>query len=55
MQFELHKFLLTLEKDFPEILNEVLSCRSDQQQQTNSKENRNTPNQMKIGNSTILQ
>ena len=35
VQFELDKFLPTLEKDFPEILNEISSCNNNQQQQPN--------------------
>ena len=38
IQFEWHKFLPTLEEDFPEILNEVLGQNNNQQQLLNSKE-----------------
>ena len=43
LHFEWDKFLPTLEKDFAEVLNEVLSD-SNNQQQPNSNENRSTPN-----------
>ena len=42
-QFEWDKFLPALEKDFPEILNEVLSCNNNQQQQQNLNENSSIP------------
>ena len=45
IQFEWDMFLPTLEEDFPEILNEILSHSNKQQQQLNSNENRNTANE----------
>ena len=49
--FEWYRFLSTLEKDFPEILNVVLSHSNTQQQLPNPNENRRTPN--KIGINTM--
>ena len=45
IQPEWDKFLLTLEKDFLDILHEVLSCKSGQQQQTISNIMSSTPNE----------
>ena len=45
IKFEWDKFLLSLEKDFPEILHEVLSYNNHQQQLLNSNENRSTSNE----------
>ena len=49
-QFEWDRFLPTLEKDFPDILDEMLNHIS-QQQLPNSKET--DPHQMKIGSNTM--
>ena len=45
IQVEWDMFLPTSEKDFPEILNDVLSHNSQQQQPPNSNENRSTSNE----------
>ena len=50
IQFEWDKFLPTLEKDFQNILNKVLSHSNYEQQQLNSNKDRSTP---KIGINAI--
>ena len=45
LEFEWDKFIPTLEKDFPDILNEVLSCTNNQQHQPFSNVNSIMPNE----------
>ena len=45
IQLERDRFISTLEKDFPEILNEVLSHNDNQQQLPNSNEHKSTLNE----------
>ena len=54
IQFEWDKFLPTLEKDFPEILNEVLWHSNNQHQQPNSNKNRNTSSKNKNQYNTVI-
>ena len=45
MQFEWDRLLPTLDKDFSDILNKVLSCKNKQQHKTISNVNSSTPNE----------
>ena len=54
IQFEWEKFLPTLEKDFPDILNEILNCKTGQQHQLNSNVNRNMPNDNRNQYNTVI-
>ena len=54
MQFEWDEFLPTLKKDFPDILNEVLSCENNQKQPPIYYVNSSTPHKNRSQYNTVI-
>ena len=55
MQYEWDKFLSTLEKDFLDILNEVLSCKNSLQHQLSSNVNNSMPHKNRSQYNTVIE
>ena len=54
IQFGWDKFHQTLEKDFPDILNKVLRCKTSQQHQLNSNINSSMPNDNRNQSNSVI-